>query len=192
MGKLVVSENVSLDGVMQDPRGDEGIGRVDWFTLIGERDRQEWAAALIAEATAAEAMLLGRRSYEFFAQRYPSRRDALAERINSMPKYVVSATLENPRWSNTTVLGGEVATAAEKLKDEVRGEIVVYASGGLVPALFDHGLVDELRLMIYPCVLGAGRRLFGGTSTVQPLRLVESRTVGDTLALLTYRPTVRE
>lgn len=188
MGKIIVSENVSLDGVMQDPRGDEGTGRVDWFTLIGERDRQEWAATLVAEAAAAEALLLGRGSYEFFAARYPSRRDVLADRINSMPKYVVSATLEKPRWSNTTVLGGDVQTVVAKLRDELDGDIVVYASGGLVPALIDHELVDELRLMIYPVVLGAGQRLFGGTSSAKPLRLVGTRTVGDALALLTYRP----
>ncbi len=188
MGKIIVSENVSLDGVMQDPRGDEGTGGVDWFTLIGQRDRQEWATTLAAELVAADALLLGRRSYEYFAARFPSRRDPVADRLNSMPKYVLSTTLENPPWSNTTVLGGDVQAVVAKLKDEVDGEIVVYASGGLVPALIDHELVDELRLMIYPIVLGAGQRLFGATSSAKPLRLVGTRTVGDELALLTYRP----
>jgi dihydrofolate reductase len=137
---------------------------------------------------AADALLLGRRSYEYLAARFPSRRDPVADRLNSMPKYVLSTTLENPRWSNTTVLGGDVQTVVSKLKDEVDGDIVVYASGGLVSALIDHELVDELRLMIYPVVLGAGQRLFGATSSAKPMRLVGTRTVGDALALLTYRP----
>jgi dihydrofolate reductase len=188
MGKIVVSENVSLDGVMQDPRGEEGTGRGDWFTVIGDRDRQEWAMTLAAELVAADALLLGRRSYEYFAARFPARRDPVADRLNSMPKYVLSTTLENPPWPNTTVLGGDVQTVVAKLKDEVDGEIVVYASGGLVPALIDLELVDELRLMIYPVVLGAGRRLFGETSSAKPLRLVGTRTVGEALTLLTYRP----
>jgi dihydrofolate reductase len=189
MGKLVVSENVSLDGVIQDPRGEEGLGRGDWFARVGEKDRQEWAEALTAEALATEALLLGRRSYEYFAARYPSRSGEWADRLNSLPKYVVSATLEDAAaWNNSTVLRGDVLNEVSKLKQKVNGEIVVYASGRLVPTLMEHDLVDELRLMTYPFVVGAGERLFGETSSMKPMRLIDTRTVGDGLVFLTYQP----
>jgi dihydrofolate reductase len=189
MGKIVVSENVSLDGVIQDPRGEECLGRGDWFDQIGAKDREEWADALRAEALAAEALLLGRGSYEYFAARYPFRGGEWADRLNSMPKYVVSASLDDPdAWHNSTVLKGDVVNAVSALKHKVNGEIVVYASGRLVPTLIQHDLVDELRLMTYPLVVGAGRRLFGETSSMKPMRLVNTRTVGDGLALLTYQP----
>jgi dihydrofolate reductase len=188
MGKIVVSENVSLDGVIQDPTGEEGLGRGHWFARLTERDVKEWAEALTAESLDAEALLLGRRSYEYFAARYPSRSGEWADRLNSMPKYVVSATLEDPHWNNTTVLDGDVVNEVSKLRQEVAGDIVVYASGGLVPTLIEHDLVDELRLMTYPIVVGAGRRLFGETSSMKPMGLVDSRTVGDGLVLLAYQP----
>jgi dihydrofolate reductase len=189
MGKIVVSENVSLDGVIQDPRGDEGLGRGDWFARVGDKDREEWAEALLAEALAAEALLLGRRSYEFFAARYPSRGGELADRLNNLPKYVVSATLEDPdAWNNSTVLKGDVVNEVSTLKQKVNGEIVVYASGRLVPTLIDHDLVDELRLMTYPFVVGAGQRLFSETSSMKPMHLINTRTVGDGLVFLTYQP----
>ena len=189
MGKIVVSENVSLDGVIQDPRGDEGLGRGDWFAWVGDKDRQEWAEALLAETLGAEALLLGRRSYEYFAARYPSRNGELADRLNSLPKYVVSATLEDPdAWNNSTVLKGDVVNEVSMLKQKVNGEIVVYASGRLVHTLIEHDLVDELRLMAYPFVVGAGERLFGETSGMKPMRLIATRTVGDGLAFLTYQP----
>jgi dihydrofolate reductase len=188
-GKLVVSENVSLDGVIQDPRGEEGLGRGDWFAWVGDEDLREWADALLTEVLGAEALLLGRRSYEYLATRYASRTGALAERLRSLPKYVVSATLEDPGgWNNSTILKGDVVSEVSKLKQEVNGELVVYASGRLVHTLIEHDLVDELRLMTYPLVVGAGERLFGETSDMKPMRLIEARTVGDGLAFLTYQP----
>jgi len=188
MGKIVVSENVSLDGVVQDPTGEEGFGRGGWFARVGNRDRQEWAKLELDEALGAEALLLGRRSYEFFAARWPSRSGEWADRLNSLPKYVVSSALENPdAWNNSTVLKGDVMSEVSKLKQRVNGEIVVYASGRLMHTLMEHELVDELRLTIYPFVVGAGERLFGETGGIKRLRLIDTRTVGDNLAFLTYK-----
>jgi dihydrofolate reductase len=187
VGKIVISENVSLDGVFQDPRGEEGVGRGDWFTRIGEVDTAEWGAAMLAEAQGAEALLLGRRSYEYFAARFPNRRGAWAYRLNSMPKYVVSASLAaTDAWANSTLLTGDVVGAVAALRRSVPGEIVVYASGRLVRTLAEHDLVDELRLVVYPFVAGAGERLFGATGAVLPLRLAGARVLGEGLALLTY------
>jgi dihydrofolate reductase len=186
MGKIVVSENVTLDGVVQDPTGDEGFRHGGWFAQIGDKDREAWAKGALDEALAAEALLLGRRSYGFFAARWPSRSGEFADRLNSMPKYIVSSTLVDPVWNNSTVLKGDVVNEVSKLKQELNGEIVVYASGQLVRTLMEHDLVDELRLIVYPFVLGAGERLFGETTDSKPLRLVDTRTVGDGLANLTY------
>ena len=186
MGKLIVTENITLDGVIQDPTGEEGLGRGAWSRL-GDTDQPAWAEFFTNEALDVEAMLLGRRTYEYFAGRFPSRTGVWAERLNSMPKYVVSATLESPEWNNTAVLNGDLVEDVSKLKETLSGDIVVYASGRLVPALLEHDLVDELRLMVFPCVLGAGERVFGTTSEQKPLRLVDSRTVGDSLVLLTYQ-----
>ena len=188
MGKIVISENVSLDGVIQDPTGEEGFRFGGWFGQIGSKDREAWAKVELEEALAAEALLLGRRSYEYFAARWPSRSGEWADRLNSVPKYVVSSTLEDPDWNNSTVLKGDVVSEVSKLKQRVTGDVVVYASGQLVHTLLQHDLVDELRLMIYPFALGAGERLFGETSDKKPLRLVDTRTVGDGLAFLTYQP----
>jgi dihydrofolate reductase len=143
---------------------------------------------VLDEALGTEAMLLGRRSYEFLAARWPSRTGALADRLNSKPKYVPSSTLQDPDWNNTTVLKGDVVNAVSRLKQEVAGNILVAASFQFVHTLLEHDLVDELRLMIYPVVLGAGERLFGDTSDKKPLRLIDARTVDDDLALLTYQP----
>ena len=186
MGKIIVSENVTLDGVVQDPAGVEGFRHGGWFLQIGDKDREEWAKAELGEALGAEALLLGRRSYEFFAARWPSRSGEYADRLNGMPKYVVSSTLDEARWGNGTVLNGDVVKEVSKLKQELAGEIVVYASHQLVHTLLEHDLVDEIRMMIYPIALGAGERLFAGMSDKKPLRLVNARTVGDSLALLTY------
>jgi dihydrofolate reductase len=188
MGKIIISENVSLDGVIQDPAGDEGFGRGGWVGRVGDRGREEAAQVLLEEALGTEAMLLGRRSYEFLAARWPSRTGALADRLNSKPKYVVSSTLQDPAWNNTTVLKGNVVNEVSKLKQQLAGDIVVPASFQLVRALIEHDLADELRLMIYPVVLGAGERLFGETSDKKPLRLISTRTVGNDLAYLTYQP----
>ena len=188
MGRIVISENVSLDGVVQDPRGEEGLGRGDWFAWITDKDREEWAEALLAEALGAEALLLGRRSYEYFAARFASRTGEWADRLNSMPKYVVSTTLARAdAWNNSTVLTGDVLSAVSRLRRTANGEIVVYASGRLARTLIERDLVDELRLMTYPFVVGAGERLFGRTSGVKRMRLVHTRTVGDGLAFLTYQ-----
>ena len=188
MGKIIISENVSLDGVIQDPAGDEGFQRGGWVGRVGDRGREEAAQVLLEEALGTEAMLLGRRSYEFLAARWPSRTGALADRLNSKPKYVVSSTLQAPAWNNTTVLKGNVVHEVSKLKQQLAGDIVVPASFQLVRTLIEHDLADELRLMIYPVVLGAGERLFGETSDKKPLRLISTRTVGNDLAYLTYQP----
>jgi dihydrofolate reductase len=185
MGKIVISENVTLDGVVQDPAGAEGFGRGGWIGRIGARGREEAAKVLLDEALGAEAQLFGRRTYEFLAARWPSRSGELADRLNDMPKYVVSSTLKDPDWNNSTVLAGDVMQEVSKLKEELDGEIVVAGSIRLVRTLMENDLVDELRLMIYPVVLGAGERLFGETSDQRPVRLVETRTVDD-LAYLTY------
>ncbi len=185
MGKIVISENVSLDGVIQDPAGVEGFSLGGWVGRIGSQGREEAAKVALDEALGAEAFLLGRRSYEFLAARWPSRSGPLAERLNSLPKYVVSSTLEAPVWNNTTVLKGDVIDDVSKLKQEIDGEIVVAASFQLWHTLLKRDLVDELRLMIYPVVLGAGERLFGESSDRKPMRLISTRTVDD-LALLSY------
>src|SRR6266542_3402040 len=184
MGRIVVSDNVSLDGVIQDPAGDEGFRRGGWVGLI--KDRPGANKLALDEALGTEALLLGRRSYEWFTARWPSRSGELADRLNSLPKYVVSSTLEDPDWNNSTVLKGDAVDAVSKLKHELNGEIVVPASFQLVRTLMEHDLVDELRLKIYPVVLGAGERLFGETSDKKPMRLVDTQTVDGDVAFLTY------
>jgi dihydrofolate reductase len=191
MGKIVISENVSLDGVVQDPTGEEGFTHGGWFAEVGDRDREERAKVMLDEALGAEAFLLGRRSYAFLAGRWPSRKGELADRLNSLPKYVVSSTLEAPGWNNSTVLKGDVVDQVSKLKQELSGEIVVPASRQLVRTLMKHDLVDELRLMVHPVALGAGERLFDETTDKQHMRLRDTRTVGDGLAFLAYE-VVRE
>jgi dihydrofolate reductase len=188
LGKVVVSENVTLDGVIQDPAGVEGFRFGGWVGRIGERGREEAAKVALDEALGAEAMLWGRRTYEFLAARWPSRSGPLADRLNSLPKYVVSSTLEAPAWNNTTVLKGDVIDEVSKLKQAIEGEIVVAASFQLWHTLMEHDLIDELRLMIYPVVLGAGERLFGETSDKKRMRLLGTRTVAGDLAYLTYEP----
>jgi dihydrofolate reductase len=187
MGKIVISENVSLDGVVQDPTGEEGFRHGGWFNQIGDKDREEWAKVEFEEALGAEALLLGRRSDEYFGPRWVGRSGEWADRLNSLPKYVVSSTLVDAHWSNSTVLRGDAVEEASKLKQQLDGEIVVYASRQLVHALMEHDLVDELRLMVYPVVLGAGERLFDETSDKKSIRLVDTRTVGDGLVFLTYQ-----
>ena len=189
MGKIVISENVTLDGVAQDPAGDEGFRLGGWVGLI--KDRPEIGKLALDEALGTEALLLGRRSYEWFAARWPSRSGGLADRLNSLPKYVVSSTLEQPDWNNSTVLNGDVLNEVTRLKHKLKGEIVVPASFQLVHTLMEHDLVDELRLKIFPFVLGAGKRLFGETSDKKAMRLVDTQTVEGDVVLLTYE-VVRE
>src|SRR5436309_10619228 len=188
MGKIVISgpQNVTLDGVVQDPDGKEESGLGGWFVQFGGKDLQEWNKVALGEALRAEAWLLGRRSYEYFGMRWRPRSGELADRLNSMPKYVVSSTLEEPGWNNSTVLKGDVVTEVSKLKQELAGEIIVPASNQLGRTLIEHDLVDELRLVVFPVVLGAGERLFGENSGTKPMRLAHSKTIGDDLVYLTY------
>jgi dihydrofolate reductase len=191
MGKIIVSQNVSLDGVVQDPTGEEGFRLGGWFVEYGARDFEAWAKIELDEALGADALLLGRRSDEWFATRWLSRTGPWADRLNSLPKYVVSSTLEQPRWGHGTVLKGDVVSEVAKIKQEVAGGIVVYASAQLVHTLMEHDLVDEVRLTVYPVLLGAGERLFGETSDKTPMSLVHAQTLGDGLVHLTYK-VVRE
>jgi len=186
MGKIVISENVTLDGVVQDPAGDEGFRVGGWVGRI--TDRPDVAKVTLDEALGTEALLLGRRSYEWLAARWPSRTGALADRLNSVPKYVVSATLQDPAWNNSTVLRGDVVTEVSRLRRELSGDIVVPGSFQLLHTLMEHDLVDELRLKMFPVVLGAGERLFGETSDKKPLRLISIQTLDDGIAFLTYEP----
>jgi len=191
MGKIVITTNMSLDGVVQDPDGAEGFSRGGWFVQAGGKDLEEWGKIEYAEALGSAALLLGRRSDEWFGTRWAARPGEFADRLNSLPKYVVSATLRDPRWTNVTVLKGDVTDEVTRLKRELDGDIVVYASYQLERALIEQGLVDELRLFVFPVVVGAGERLFGQTTGMKPFRLASSRTVGDGLVLLTYEA-VRE
>jgi dihydrofolate reductase len=184
MGKIVVSENVSLDGVIQDPAGDEGFRFGGWVGLI--KDSPQLNKLALDEALGAEAWLLGRRSYEWFAARWPSGSGELADRLNSLPKYVVSSTLEDPDWNNSTVLKGDAVDEVSKLKQELTGEIVVPASFQLLRTLMEHDLVDELRLKIFPVVLGDGERLFTEIGDKKPIRLLDAHTVEGGIAYLTY------
>jgi dihydrofolate reductase len=186
MGRIVVSTNVSLDGVVQDPDGEEGFRLGGWFRQFGGEDLAPWAEVLAAEADDTEALLLGRRTDEWFATRWLGRDGAWADTLNRLPKYVVSSTLEHAHWSNATVLTGDVVEEVSKLKRELDGDIVVYASYQLDRALLEHDLVDELRLFVFPVVLGAGERLFGELSDKKPMRLISTRTIGQGLPFLTY------
>jgi dihydrofolate reductase len=189
MGKIVISENVTLDGVTQDPTGEEGFTFGGWFNLMSDTDREEWAKVEFQEALDTEAWLVGRATYTWFAERWAARPGEWADRLRTIPKYIVSSTLERPtEWTNSTVLKGDVVEEVSKLKHNVDGDIVVYASGHLVQTLMEHDLVDELRLMTHPIVLGVGERLFRETSDKKPMRLVDAKTIGDGLALLTYQP----
>lgn len=188
MGKIVISgpQNVSLDGVVQDPDGKEAFRLGGWFIEFGGKDLEEWNKVALDEALRAEAWLLGRRSYEFFGERWRPRSGELADRLNSIPKYVVSSTLEAPEWNATTVLNGDVVTEVSRLKQELDGEIVVPASYRLGRTLIEHDLVDELRVVVFPVVLGAGERLFGEISDKKPVRLVKAGSIGEGLTFLTY------
>ena len=186
MGKIVISTNVSLDGVVQDPDGKEGFRHGGWFRAYGGDDLEAWGSIMLDEALNSAALLLGRRSDEWFATRWLSRSDAWADRLNSLPKYVVSATADKVQWGDGRVLRGDVAAAVAKLKQEVDGDIVVYASYQVGRVLMEHDLVDELRLTVFPVVLGDGERLFGATSDLRSLRLTGARTVGEGLTYLTY------
>src|SRR3954470_11881942 len=191
MGKIVVSENVTLDGVTEDPTGEDGFRHGGWFDQLVDGDREAWAEVESTEAMGAAALLLGRRTDQYFGVRWSSRTGEWADRLNGLPKYVVSSTLVDPAWTNSTVLKGDVVAEVSRLKRRQDGEIVGYASRQLVHTLMEHDLVDELRLMVFPVVLGAGERLFGDTSDKKSVRLVGTRPVGESLAHLRYE-VVRE
>jgi dihydrofolate reductase len=190
MARIVVTEFVSLDGVMEDPGGAEGFRYGGWTFEIDRGDEGE--KFKLEETRSSEALLLGRSTYEGFADAWPSREGEFADKFNTMPKYVVSSTLEKPEWNNSTVLKGDVADEVAKLRREKDGDIVVHGSARLVQTLIEHDLVDEFRLMVFPVVLGSGKRLFGETSDKKPLRLVDSKVVGDGVAILTYEPAGEE
>jgi dihydrofolate reductase len=186
MGKIVISTNASLDGVVQDPDGKEGFRLGGWFGQFGGKDLAEWGKIEFEEAQGAAALLLGRRSDEWFAARWASRTDEWADRLNNLPKYVVSSTADEVRWGSGTVLRGDIVSEVSRLKRELDGDIIVYASYQLGHTLMEHDLVDELRLFVYPVVLGAGERLFGETSDNKPMRLVRAQVIGEGLVFLTY------
>jgi dihydrofolate reductase len=183
MGKIVITTNASLDGVVQDPDGQEGFERGGWFTRSGAA----WTRHETDETLHAEALLLGRRSDEWFATRWAQRTGEWADRLNSMPKYVVSSTVGQAQWGNATVLKGDVVSEVLKLKQEISGEILVYASYQLGRTLIERDLADELRLVVFPVVVGAGERLFGETGDQKPMRLVDAQPIGKGLAFLSYR-----
>src|SRR3954468_14389059 len=186
MGRIVVTEFISLDGVIEAPGGGEDYKHGGWTFEI---DRgAEGNKFKLDETLDADALLLGRVTYEGFAAAWPSRDDEFADKFNSMPKYVVSSTLQKPGWNNSTVLDGDVAEEVAKLKQQQDGDIVVHGSAQLVQALIEHDLVDELRLMVFPVVLGSGKRLFGDPGEKKTLRLVDSKVVGDGVVILTYAP----
>jgi len=187
VGRIVVTEFVSLDGVMEAPGGGEDFRHGGWTFEINRGD--EGDKFKLDEAFSSEALLLGRVTYEGFAEAWPSREGEFADKFNTMPKYVVSSTLENPEWNNSTVLKGDVAEEVAKLRQKHDGDVVVHGSARLVQTLVEHDLVDEFRLMVFPVVLGSGKRLFGETSDKKPLRLTDSKMVGDGVAILVYEPT---
>jgi dihydrofolate reductase len=184
VGRIVVTEFVSVDGVMEAPGGGESFRHAGWSFEIERGDAGD--KFKLDETLSSEALLLGRATYEAFAQAWPAREGEFADKFNAMPKYVVSSTLEEPTWNNSTVLNGDVAEEVAKLRQEQDGDIVVHGSARLVQALVEHDLVDEFRLMVFPVVLGSGKRLFGETSDKKPLRLVDSKVVGDGVTILVY------
>ena len=183
MGRIVVTEFVSLDGVMEDPGGSERFKHGGWSFKI---DTGEGMTFKVEETMASDALLLGRVTYEGFAEAWPTRDGEFADRFNSMPKHVVSSTLERAEWNNSDVLEGDLEAGVARLKEQYEGDVVVHGSATLVQALIERDLVDELRLMVFPVVLGSGKRLFGETSDAKRLQLSDTRTVGDGVVILTY------
>jgi len=187
MGKIIVTEFVSLDGVIEDPGGSEDYRHGGWsfeFSRGDEGDRFK-----LDETLQSDALLLGRVTYEGFAASWPGREGDFAEKLNTMPKYVVSSTLKDPEWTNTTVLDGDPVEAVTRLRDTFNGVLVVHGSAQLAQTLIEHGLVDELRLMTFPVLLGSGKRIFDGASEKKtPLRLADSKAVGDGVMILVYEP----
>jgi dihydrofolate reductase len=190
MGRIIVTEFVSLDGVIEDPGGAEDFKHGGWsfeFSRGEEGDKFK-----LDETLGSEALLLGRVTYDGFADAWPTRDDAFADKLNSMPKYVIGSSADAARWNNSTVLEGDPVQAAKRLRDEHSGDIVVHGSAQLAQTLLEHDLVDELRMMVFPVVLGSGKRLFGDMTDKKTLRLVDSKVVGDGVAILTYQQQARQ
>jgi dihydrofolate reductase len=186
MGKIAITTNLSLDGVVQDPDGSEGLPFGGWFPQFGGSDLQEWGKVMFDDALGTDALLLGRRTDAWFAERWLSRTGEWADRLNGLPKYVVSSTISAPRWGTGTVLSGDVVTAVAQLKRDLDGTIVVFGSYQLVRTLIENDLVNELRLTVFPVVLGAGERLFGESRNPKSLHRIDTRTIGDGLTHVTY------
>lgn len=184
MGRIVVTEYISVDGVVEAPSGTEAFERIGWtdgFSRGADGDRFK-----VDETMAADAQLLGRVTYEGFAASWPSFEGEFADYFNSMPKYVVSSTLKDPEWTNTILLRGDVVEEVRKLKQSYERDILVHGSAQLAQTLIEHDLVDVLNLLVYPVIVGAGKRLFAGTSETKRLRLAETRSFGDGVQLLVY------
>jgi dihydrofolate reductase len=186
MGRIVVTEFISLDGVMEDPGGAEGFKHGGWAFLFNRGDESE--KFKLEETLQSDALLLGRRTYEEFAKAWPARKGEFADKFNSMPKYVYSSSLQDPQWTNTTQIDGDLRDLVERLKRTHERDVVVHGSARLAQALLEADLIDELRLMVFPVVLGAGKRLFGETSDKRAMRLAHSQVVGDGIVILTYAP----
>jgi dihydrofolate reductase len=187
MGKIIITTNTSLDGIVQDPDGQEGFRLGGWFNTYGGDDLAAWAKLETEEAMSADALLLGRRSDEWFAARWAARTGEWADKLNSLPKYVVSSTQATAKWSNATVITGDVVREVARLKRQINGELLIYASYQLAHTLIEHNLVDEFRLVVFPVVLGAGQRLFSATDDAKRLRLTSLSTIGEGLVFVAYR-----
>ena len=185
MGRIIVSDNLTIDGVFEDPAGDEGFERGGWVGAIA--DRPELGRLALDDALGADAFLMGRRTYEWFASRWPSRTGPLADRLNGIPKYVVSSTLQRPAWNNTVILGGALLDAVTDLRRRLDRDIVLTGSAQIAQTLLEHDLVDGLRLKVLPVVLGAGRPLFGGTRSMKRMRLIDARCIDGDTAYLVYQ-----
>jgi dihydrofolate reductase len=187
MGRIVVTEFISLDGVIEAPGGGEDYKYGGWTFEIDRGD--EGNQFKLDETMSSAALLLGRRTYEGFAAAWPERDGEFAGKFNTMPKYVVSSTLRDPEWTNSTVLSGDVVGEVTNLKKEQDGDVIVHGSAQLVQSLIEHDLVDELRLMVFPVVLGTGKRLFGETTDKKRLKLSSSTVVGDGVTIQVYTRT---
>ena len=187
MGKIAITEFISVDGVIEDPGGSEDFEHGGWSFKYSRGE--EGDKFKLDETMDSEALLLGRRTYEGFAASWPDRKDdaGFADKFNNMPKYVVSSTLSDPEWTNSTVIApDDLAGAVARIRDEHDGDVVVHGSAQLAQALIDQDLVDEVRLMVFPVVLGKGKRLFGETADMKGLELTDSKIVGDGVAILVY------
>jgi len=186
MGRIIVTEFVSLDGVMEAPGGGENFKHAGWTFQI--KRGEEGDKFKLDETFESEALLLGRVTYEGFARAWPKMKNAFADKFNNMPKYVVSSTLKTAEWNNSTILNGNVIEDVGALKSKLHGNIVVHGSARLAQALIANDLIDELRLMVFPVILGSGKKLFGESDEKKPMRLTSARTVGDGVSIMIYEP----